>query len=102
MNTTACKRPFSLGCVPHTDGSRCVAGISAFNRAPTSPSYIASVPEDLDLISIDYYNTTNPPAEAPQVIEMYKKYIFPRLRPHQSVMFVVRPHDGEDFCHCAG
>jgi len=25
VNTTACKRLFSLGCVPHTDGSRCVA-----------------------------------------------------------------------------
>ena len=63
-------------------------GISAFNRAPTAPSYIASVPEDLDMISIDYYNTTDPPAEAPQVISMYQKYIFPRLHAHQSVTFV--------------
>ena len=69
-------------------------GISAFNRAPAAPSYIARVPEDLDMISIDYYNTTDPPAEAPQVISMYQKYIFPRLHAHQSVMFVVRaPHD---------
>ena len=26
VNTTACKRLFSLGCVAHTDGSRCVPG----------------------------------------------------------------------------
>ena len=63
-------------------------GLSAFNRAPTAPSYVSAVPAALDMISLDYYNVSAPVVEAAQVAGMYERYIFPRIAAHQRVMFI--------------
>lgn len=64
-------------------------GVSAFTRSATAPSHIGHVPADLDLISLDHYNSSHPEDEAAQTLEIYRKYVFPRLASTaQRVMLV--------------
>jgi hypothetical protein len=68
-------------------------GASAFaNKAAWQPSLITKVPAALDMISVDMYVTPNgdttAESEASETFAFYEKYVYPALRPTQSVLMV--------------